>query len=254
MTSQQKPVFPTSRQSGFTIIECLLAIIIVSILMAAIAPVIVLSVATRVQARRVELGTQAARTYIDGVRAGAITTPNSVIVPVPTGTDPAPKFLDTMAAPSSNPPTCTPPTATSTNFYCETIPTKFPNRNLNGNLYCMNLDGKPDGCGTQSSKSLIIQAFRTAIPRAPGAVAPDPTDDGSRGYILGIRVYRADAFDSGIPLNTSQQTGGKKVATYTGGTGAKKSPLVEVITEVRGSNTSDETNYGNLCTRLGGCQ
>jgi type II secretory pathway pseudopilin PulG len=38
--------------------------------MVGIAPVLVLSVATRVQARRVELGTQAARTYIDGVRSG----------------------------------------------------------------------------------------------------------------------------------------------------------------------------------------
>jgi type II secretory pathway pseudopilin PulG len=46
--------------------------IVVSVLMIAIAPVMAFSVATRVQARRVELATQAARTYIDALRTGAI--------------------------------------------------------------------------------------------------------------------------------------------------------------------------------------
>jgi prepilin-type N-terminal cleavage/methylation domain-containing protein len=40
---------------GFTIIESLVAIVIVGILMTAIAPVIILSVGNRVQARRVEV-------------------------------------------------------------------------------------------------------------------------------------------------------------------------------------------------------
>jgi len=44
-------------QFGFTIVESLMAIVVVAILMTAISPVIILSVATRVQARRVELAT-----------------------------------------------------------------------------------------------------------------------------------------------------------------------------------------------------
>ncbi|NES72920.1 MAG: prepilin-type N-terminal cleavage/methylation domain-containing protein, partial [Okeania sp. SIO2D1] len=40
-------------EAGFTIIESLIAIIIVGILMVAIAPVIAFSAATRLQARRV---------------------------------------------------------------------------------------------------------------------------------------------------------------------------------------------------------
>jgi type II secretory pathway pseudopilin PulG len=44
--------------------------------MIAIAPVMAFSVATRVQARRVELATQAARTYIDALRTGAIKPEN----------------------------------------------------------------------------------------------------------------------------------------------------------------------------------
>ncbi|MGB5959988.1 MAG: prepilin-type N-terminal cleavage/methylation domain-containing protein, partial [Coleofasciculaceae cyanobacterium] len=68
-----------AKSSGFTIIECLLAIIIVSVMLTAVAPVIVLSVATRVQARRVEQATMAGRNYIDAVRGGTIPAPASLI-------------------------------------------------------------------------------------------------------------------------------------------------------------------------------
>jgi prepilin-type N-terminal cleavage/methylation domain-containing protein len=60
------------RDGGYTIIESLVAMIVVSVLMIAIAPVMAFSVATRVQARRTELATQASRAYIDALRTGAI--------------------------------------------------------------------------------------------------------------------------------------------------------------------------------------
>ena len=69
---QQQQNLSKSRDGGYTIIESLVAMIVVSVLMIAIAPVMAFSVATRVQARRVELATQAARTYIDALRTGAI--------------------------------------------------------------------------------------------------------------------------------------------------------------------------------------
>jgi len=69
---RQQQNLPQSRDSGYTIIESLVAMIVVSVLMIAIAPVMAYSVATRVQARRVELATQAARTYINALRTGAI--------------------------------------------------------------------------------------------------------------------------------------------------------------------------------------
>src|SRR6476661_831556 len=83
-----------SSESGFTLIESLMAVIVVSVLLVGIFPIIAFSVGTRVQARRVELATQAAKTYIDGVRSGAIVAPpiNSTItltnisVPISTGT------------------------------------------------------------------------------------------------------------------------------------------------------------------------
>ena len=66
-----------SRDGGYTIIESLVAMIVVSVLMIAIAPVMAYSVATRVQARRIELATQAARAYIDALRTGAIKYPDT---------------------------------------------------------------------------------------------------------------------------------------------------------------------------------
>jgi prepilin-type N-terminal cleavage/methylation domain-containing protein len=69
---RQQQNLPQSRDGGYTIIESLVAMIVVSVLMIAIAPVMAFSVATRVQARRVELATQAATTYINALRTGAI--------------------------------------------------------------------------------------------------------------------------------------------------------------------------------------
>ncbi|MEG4045003.1 prepilin-type N-terminal cleavage/methylation domain-containing protein [Microcoleus sp. Pol17_C1] len=74
---RQQQNLPQSRDSGYTIIESLVAMIVVSVLMIAIAPVMAYSVATRVQARRIELATQAARAYIDALRTGAIKYPDT---------------------------------------------------------------------------------------------------------------------------------------------------------------------------------
>jgi type II secretory pathway pseudopilin PulG len=49
-----------------------MAILVVTIMMIAISPAIVLSVATRVQTKRLEMGINASRTYIEAVRSGNI--------------------------------------------------------------------------------------------------------------------------------------------------------------------------------------
>lgn len=247
MKRQPKLLTPPSTQSGFTLIESLLAIMIVSILMVGIAPVIVLSVATRVQARRVELGTQAARTYIDGVRSGKITIPKDTVTLDEIGaTDPITKeqkfkpdrdkFAQVSPPPALAITDCDATTARGNpNYphYCRNTPRL--------SLYCVDIDG--DGvCKNSSSTDLIVQAFRSV-----DANATD--DDGSKGYLLGVRVYRADAFDGNTNLQTTQEKAGKKIATYTGGRGDRRGPLIEMTTEIRGN----ATNYDGFCDRLGGC-
>jgi prepilin-type N-terminal cleavage/methylation domain-containing protein len=135
---QQQQNLSQLQDGGYTIIESLVAMIVVSVLMIAIAPVMAFSVATRVQARRTELATQAARAYIDALRTGAIR---------PTGSTPAslPGFPTPDAA--------VPPA----------VPAAPTNRNQ---LYC----GKPDCTGTGSGQEFLVQGLRS-----PGT---NPTDTG----------------------------------------------------------------------------
>jgi prepilin-type N-terminal cleavage/methylation domain-containing protein len=233
ITSTPKQASVPSTQSGFTIIECLLAIILVSILMVAIAPAIVFSVATRLQARRVELGTQAARAYIDGVRAGTIDAPTPILPALPKATSPnyAQKRKQFAESPAPTPGILTCPMG---NQYCTTPPLS---------LYCVDLDGKP-GCGSNSSKDLVVQAFRSAVPRRVGG----QLDDGSKGYLLVVRVYRADGFAKAGDLKKMSDSGAKKAMTFAGGMGDPKAPLTELTTEIRTS----KTDFESLCDRLGG--
>lgn len=250
MKPQPKRLSPPSTQSGFTIIESLLAILIVTALLVGIAPVITLSVATRLQARRVEQGTQAARTYIDGVRSRKIDPPAHLrplaeVEPVPgTGKE---RFVPRIGAFSA---INAPGRGIANVFNCEAA--TYCRNQTNLSLYCADFDGS-GACENTSVSDLIVQAFRSTI-AAPGnpTVALDPNDNGSKGFLLGVRVYRAAAFNGETePLLTTQDTGGKKVATNTAGTGSMRLPLVEMTTEVGGTTDSP---YSGLCQRLGGCK
>jgi prepilin-type N-terminal cleavage/methylation domain-containing protein len=168
---QQQQNLSQSQDGGYTIIESLVAMIVVSVLMIAIAPVMAFSVATRVQARRVELATQAARAYIDALRVGAIKpltnpqpTPGFPARDPSVGTDPPP------APASADPDT---------------------------NLYCVNFDETTTGCG--GSKDFFVQGLW----RNPANTTNDPT---TTGYELTVRVYRADGFTTGRPMTTEQQS------------------------------------------------
>ncbi|HEY9604840.1 MAG TPA: hormogonium polysaccharide secretion pseudopilin HpsB [Allocoleopsis sp.] len=252
-TPKQNQSFLKPTQSGFTLIESLVAIIIVSVLMVSIAPVIALSVATRVQARRVEIATQAARNYIDAVRADMLTAKLE-----PDGTLTTDKNLLPQAAKPLNqsipqlrlrfPTQFAAPPATALTNCPNTLPNYPYCRNIRTlSLYCVDLDG--GGCQSTSSKDMVVQAFRSTDPK-------NADDNGINGFLLGARVYRADAFKDGTPLQTTKDrvdaggsAGPSKVRTYTGGSGDRKAPLVEMTTEIR----TNKTDYKNLCDRLGGC-
>ena len=132
---RQQQNLPQSRDGGYTIIESLVAMIVVSVLMIAIAPVMAFSVATRVQARRVELATQAARTYIDALRTGAI-KPND------------------KGFPATGNPTA-PPTASNS-------------------LYCVDLD-EMVGCLDTSKKDFYVQGVTQNGGTTPTATGYDLT-------------------------------------------------------------------------------
>ena len=226
LVSKVRRMKPTKNsQAGFTIIESLAAIVVVAILLAAIAPVLVLSVATRVQARRIELGSLAATSYLDGVRSGAITPPNRVIQL--NSTNYASNFQNFAKEPAPN-----------VGIYCTTQ--GYCTNSTTLSLYCIDRDGS--GCSVNSHQDFVIQAFRATT---------DPTVTNlNEGYLLVVRVYRADAFvNDGKPLLTKAANNARQ-ETLTGGLGNSKAPSIEIPTEV----ASQATQYSDYCNRLGGCQ
>jgi prepilin-type N-terminal cleavage/methylation domain-containing protein len=166
---QQQQNLSDSRNGGYTIIESLVAMIVVSVLMIAIAPVMAFSVATRVQARRVEQATQAATAYINALRVGAIKPGNPSPTPFP-------------AKDTSVPPAAPAPPQNS------------------AALYCVDLD--KNGVCTDDNKDFYIQGFWR---NAPNNATTDPTPT---GYELTVRVYRSDVFSSSSPgtIKTEQQS------------------------------------------------
>jgi prepilin-type N-terminal cleavage/methylation domain-containing protein len=224
-----------SSQSGFTIIESLVALIVVGILLAAIAPVLVIATATRVQARRVELATEAAKALINAIKSKSI---SEVQVSNTTSLAPATAAVNRTVL-----------SATTRGDYLISsagVPADATS------LYCFHKDGKitlPSDCTTYKTTSQVqfyIQAFGNAV----GTISTNTAQiDNGQGYRLGVRVYRSDAFTDSSSLKKSSDSDGIKVATFSGGLGDRKAPLLEMTTEiVRG-----ESSYKALCDRLGGC-
>ncbi|MGF1992423.1 MAG: hormogonium polysaccharide secretion pseudopilin HpsB [Nostoc sp. ZfuVER08] len=217
---KQQQVSHPSDEAGFTIIESLVAILLITILLAAIAPTIIIATATRVQSKRVELATQAARTFIDGVKTGAVTTPATTITP--NGTLGG-NLLNTTNMPA-------PATSTSQYLYCVT-------KDINNNLAIL----KDPDCTSNTNKIFYIQAAKIIV---TGSTPADSTGIPKDGYRLGIRVYRSDIDFTNA--KASNGTDKKTQNTFTGTLGDRQSPLVEMTTEIGSRNTS----FNALCQRL----
>lgn len=163
---RQQQNLPQSRDGGYTIIESLVAMIVVSVLMIAIAPVMAFSVATRVQARRVELATQAATAYINALRVGAIKPPPNQ----PTA------FPARRPSPDDVPPAPADP---------------------NG-LYCVDLDEK---LGCDGSKEFFVQGFWENRANTTN----DPTTTGYELTVRVYRADVFSSSSPG-PIKTEQQS------------------------------------------------
>lgn len=245
---------PPAGESGFTLIESLVAVVILTIMLVGIAPVIVLATATRIQARRVELATQAARFYIDGVRAGSLPAPNSLVelkeidTTTQKFTSKREDFAKTAAPGQSSLPATCPYNLQSNdkgtkNGYCKEIKlTEAKEASAtNVSLYCFDGDDQA-GCQASSPNDFIVQAYRSVTDKTKA------TDQGqlNQGYLLGIRVYRADAFKDTGTLLTLYADG---VQQRSSGTSLNpKAPLLEMTTEIQGN--SDSTD--NFINRYGG--
>ncbi len=199
-----------------------MAVVVVSILMTSILPMIVLSTATRVNSRRVDLATQAARGYIDGVRSGAI----NIIDPTPAFPT---VFINNNAVDS----------ARYQYFQSVATPSSTNIANLNG-IQGIKVDTNGNGFNVTDPQDLVIQPMRTG-----------GTDLTTQGFYMQVRVYRADAFTqdnagnlNGIQSGLTLQTGnneaacpnGRRVITSTGG--GKACPLVVMRVDINPSTST----------------
>lgn len=223
---QNIPKIHYSSDSGYTIMESLVAMIVVAVLMSAVAPVIALSVGTRVQARRLELAALAATSYINWIKSPSETDERNNRSPGASGVS-----LESIPAPSTADLDCT----GKDQDYC----------NANRTLFCIDGDGT-DGCEIDSPTDFIVQgsSFSTSF-----VSLTDPNYD--TGYELLVRVYRADAFQESdlCPLGTGCPDQGTKQSVVTNAIGNRRLPMTEIITEIPPLQGS----FQNLCNRLGGC-
>jgi type II secretory pathway pseudopilin PulG len=223
---KQKQRFQLYQESGYSILEGLVAMIMVAALMSAVAPIIAYSVGTRVQARKVELAAQAARSYIDAVRLGKL--------------DPPPSLASDEEIPADALTTC-PQTQGGLLQYCPDPLNKF---------YCVDNDDD-DECTFDSLTDMMVygaidlnnigKKYKEKIDtNSPGKMQ-------ELGYILQVKVYRAQAFsnsvtlsDKGVPFTVNNSG----LATIDGD---KERPLFVTKTEIAPTkdlfqNIKDRTN------------
>ncbi|VXD15165.1 hormogonium polysaccharide secretion pseudopilin HpsB [Planktothrix paucivesiculata] len=212
--------FRQSSESGYTILEGLMAILVVSALITMVGPVIAFSAGTRVQARRVELATQAAKTYMNAIRANPYnedSTINTELVDGITSIAAPPATVTGFVAPAAVDLNCP-----NTNAYC-TAP---------AGLYCVDFDNLPanqPGCTNNSLSDMIVQPVRSG----------GNPDQPNNGYKLGIRVYRANSFTPGIGNNLQTTTPSTNV---TNALGNRNAPLVTMSSDIP-SQTDRFSNF-----------
>ncbi len=228
----------SSSEAGYTILESIIAILVVTVLMVAVSPMIVFATATRIQAKRIQLATQAAKTYITTVKANP--------------TEEAPS--DDNVQPEKDVPFDAPDNADIDSICSEDVvgESGYCQGEL---LYCVSFDEEP-GCQTNSVVDMVIQPIITE-PFAPtvddqsGNADPD-LPDVSRGYGLAVRVYRASAFGGEEDLLREDQDGRTEDQAVVSLLGRSQLPLFQTQTYIppRGGGANQFDNY---CDILKGC-
>ncbi|MDQ2096451.1 MAG: hormogonium polysaccharide secretion pseudopilin HpsB [Tychonema bourrellyi B0820] len=215
MTKRQQPQssLHKSQEAGYTIIESLVAMIVVSVLMIAIAPVMAYSVATRVQAKRIEMATQAAKTYIEALRSGALKQGTQGF-----------------------------PTQYTTNNQLENTPAPA---NSNA-LYCIDNDGK--NCTSDSNQGLLVQGYYFNKSLA----TTDPTRTGYSLIVRVYRANSFASNVGTLTTQKIQADQNRQVqqGVTTARLGNLTAPLVEMRTEIGASDRQGA--YNSLCTRING--
>lgn len=239
-----KPKLPdkshASSEAGYTILEGIMAIVVVTVLLVAISPMIGFAAAVRMQAKRTQLASQAARSYISFVKSEPTSEDGQVTGDRAPGTEiykeegTAVTDLANVAAPDGVNLTCE-----QGNLYPEANDAESGYCNNQKLLYCVNFD-ETAGCQDNSPVDMIIQPI--------GRFRTDPNTGEvlyERGYDLAVRVYQASSFGKGIELKGTPDDGSTETQSYIG---RRDLPLVQLSTSVP-PETGNQ--YSTFCEDLG---
>ncbi|PSB24343.1 hypothetical protein C7B82_27445 [Stenomitos frigidus ULC18] len=225
-----------SRQSeyGLTIIECLVAIVVISLTVVAITPPIMLATASRIQSRKVEKANQVAQGEIDRVRL-LVERGSYQLSDLP-GTAGAINGATTISSfgAATGSPTGGPLYSTAS---CSTYPTVAASVTT---LIRVDVDGdcKPE---------YVMQVFRT-----PGYAPTSPAITATTvpfSFEMGVRVYAYYEGQTFIPLDTTKAsmrmgTGPLDLA------GGKRRPMAVLYSKMARNDSS--RSLGQLCIQNAG--
>ena len=217
MIKLMKTLKSLSLESGYTMMEGLVAMVVVAATMSAIAPVVLLSMGTRVQARRVELAAQAARSYIDAVRLGSIDPPK-IASSDPSGTKDIQGPTDLIC-----------PDPENENNYCKTTVSAS---GVDSALYCV-YGGDEGDCKGLTDMVVYAVGFH--------GKSLDPDD----GYELFVRVYRSKGVVGATLSNEAISTSASNTGLATR-SGNKEKPLFTTKTEITPSGDHLFQKYRSL--------
>lgn len=213
--------------SGLTLIECLVAISVIALTSASVAPVLVLSVATRVQNQKSEQALQLAKGEIDRVRLLVernqtytsddldLAESAAAVLPSTTSTTSRGTAITTVGPPTS--------LAASTTW----TGAGYTHSDLQAKEIDVDGDTTPD---------FVLQSFRGGAVMAPvagGTTMPVAFD-------MGVRVYDYNGItDSSGALNSGLSTDSARLG-FTSGEGQRSTrPLAVLYTQVINSDDSE---------------
>ncbi|WP_199301936.1 prepilin-type N-terminal cleavage/methylation domain-containing protein [Pseudanabaena cinerea] len=230
--AKRSPDQKANPEAGFSLIESLVAAAVVSVLIVAIAPMVALSTSARVNARRIDQATQAARSYIDAVRGGVIdvsTFPNNIVLPPISSSQNA---QGQYVFESIAPPTATLITLDSTSA-------ANPVRGIR-------IDADGNGFSVNDPQDLVIQPMRSG-PLSSSATAA--TDLQRQGFWLAVRVYRADALNGANTLKKGTEPECARSKTPFSSTASILCPLVTMRSQIM--PTVNANNLDDIKTGIG---
>ena len=209
-----------SPAAGLTLIECLVAIVVIAITVATITPPIFLASATRIQSRRAEQANQIAQGEIDRIRQ-IVERGNFQTVSLPEDAGSS-RATDVAAATAVS-------TALLSPAACNTYPAATPVSN--NQLVPVDVNG-------DCTPEFAMQVFRTNQCTPSGI--PAPADGSPRipyAFDLGVRVY---TYRPGEAMNNlSKDRASLGLAAGKRDTGAARRPMQVLYTRVARVNDGD---------------